>query len=94
MVEATIERAAQSLQDCSRVLVFDEQGKVLYSSFAVGAPNTTWSWDPSPSSPASATVPAQVSSSELPALSRTLQDRESAIKGGMTVQATRFEARV
>ena len=34
---------------------------------------------------------AQVSASELPALSKTLDDREAAIRGGMTVQDTRFE---
>ena len=35
MAANSIEGAAKSLQDCSRILVFDVHGTVLYSTFQV-----------------------------------------------------------
>ncbi|KAK9815504.1 hypothetical protein WJX72_004767 [[Myrmecia] bisecta] len=66
-LEARVEEIAKTkLQDASRVLVFEEPGRVLYSTF-------------------------EPSSSELQPIAALTDDREAAIRSGITVAGKHYE---
>ncbi len=96
-----LEAARTSLKDASRILLFDANGNVLAASFEVGGKShglkcvithTRTDCLHTARFPALA-CPAQVEKAELEPMARVLEDREEAIKHGITLQGTRYEVR-
>ena len=98
--------AQQRLAVCSRVLVFDSTGNVLYSTFPVSPDLAlrvcfeTWvSYNRHGASvvllppTGQHAMCAQVRRDELPALASCVGDRDSAIRSGLVIEGQRFEVR-
>ena len=94
MSTKAIEEAAKQLQDCRRILVFDNSQKVLFSNFQASLPDravllTYTAGFPDWEDGSHSLV--QVNPAELQALAHVFASRTDAIRSGMVIDGKRYE---